>query len=139
MKAYIAEVVALAQATAEEAGDAAAEAEAKPTRSRPRWPGSWVGWRSPRCRTPAASTPPTAPAGDPAAVQEASIALLPNNEPVEETDGIVHTRELFGAYQFMLDPADNNTSNTPIRIFLAFAFAIGAGFLGIWATKRAKA
>ena len=80
-----------------------------------------------------------APAGDPAAVQEASIALLPNNEPVEETDGIVHTRELFGAYQFMLDPADNNKPYTPIRIFLAFAFAIGAGFLGIWATKRAKA
>ena len=40
----------------------------------------------------------------------------------------------------MLDPADNNQADTPIRrIVLALILVVGAGFLGIWASRRATA
>ena len=139
MSAYIANVVAVAQAAAAEAGDAAAEISAAANTVKAEMAG--LKTRMAESPLPYGGGLNTAygPTGDAEGVQNASIALLPNNEPIDETDGVVHTRELFGAYQFMLDPADNNHTNTPIRIILALILVVGAGFLGIWASKRAAA
>ena len=91
MKAYIADVVALAQATAEEAGDAAEEVEAKPNTVK----AEMAGLKGRMAESPlpygGGFNTAYAPAGDTQVVTDASIALLPNDDPVEETDGIVHT------------------------------------------------
>jgi predicted nucleic acid-binding Zn-ribbon protein len=135
-QAYIADVVALAQATAAEGKETAAEVEAQANTVKAEMAG--LKGRMAESPLPYAGGFNTAyaPAGDPAAVQEASIALLPNNKPVDETDGIVHTAELFGAYQFMLDPADSNKPNTPWRIGLALIFVVGAGLIGMRVAPR---
>ena len=43
---------------------------------------------------------------------------------------------LFGAYQFMLDPADRARPTLPSRIGLALLLVIGAGLLGTRFAKR---
>ena len=136
VKAYIAEVVALAQATAEEAGDAAAEAEAQLNTVKAEMAGLLGRMAESPLPYGGGFNTAYAPAGDTQAVTDASIALLPNDEPVEETDGVVHTAELFGAYQFMLDPADRARPTVPWRIALALILVIGAGLLGTRLAKR---
>ena len=45
---------------------------------------------------------------------------------------------VFGAYQFMLDPADRARATVPWRIGLALILVIGAGLLGTrFATRTA--
>lgn len=54
---------------------------------------------------------------------------LPYNGPQNDA-GIEYTNNLFGAYQFMFDPADNNHPNTLPRILIALLLLVGAGFAG---------
>jgi hypothetical protein len=80
-----------------------------------------------------------APAGDQQQVQDEATALVSETGPVDPTETIQPTTELFGAYQFMLDPADKMSPTIPWRIGLAILLVIGAGFLGMRFAKRAAA
>jgi hypothetical protein len=54
---------------------------------------------------------------------------LPYNGPDNDA-GLEYTDQLFGAVQFVVDPADNNAPNTVPRILLAILVLVGAGFAG---------
>lgn len=128
--AYIADVVAVAKAAAESGKDAAAQVEAHANTIKAQLAG--LKGRMAESPLPYGGGYNTAyaPAGDAAAVQSAATSMLPNTTLEPVSTGVAQTAELFGAYQFMLDPADSNKPNTPWRILLALLFVVGAGFLG---------
>jgi hypothetical protein len=71
-------------------------------------------------------------------VQDEATALVSETGPVDATDTIQPTTELFGAYQFMLDPADRMRPTVPWRIGLAILLVIAGGLLGMrFAQRRA--
>ena len=114
VKAYIAEVVALAQATAEEAGDAAAEAEAQLNTVKAEMAGLLGRMAESPLPYGGGFNTAYAPAGDTQAVTDASIALLPNDEPAEETDGIVHTRRTVRCLPVHAGPRGQEQAEHPV-------------------------
>lgn len=54
---------------------------------------------------------------------------LPYGGPDNDA-GLEYTNNLYGAVQFVLDPANNNAPNTVPRILLALLLLVGAGFAG---------
>ena len=137
VSAYIADMVALAQATAEEGKETAAEVEAQANVVKAEMAG--LKGRMAESPLPYGGGMNTvyAPAGSAETVQTEATSIVSDTGTVE-AEGVQPTTELFGAYQFMLDPADSNQSNTPWRILLAAVFVVGAGLVGTWAAKRAR-
>ncbi len=138
ISAYIADVVAVAKAAAESGKDVATEVAAHANTIKAELAG--LKGRMAESPLPYGGGMNTvyAPAGDAAGVETQAVSLVSETGLVEEA-GVQPTTELFGAYQFMLDPADNNKPNTPWRILFALIFVVGAGFLAMWAGKRAAA
>ena len=134
---YVADVVATAQAAAAEGKEVAAEVEAHANTIKAEMAG--LKGRLAESPLPYGGGMNTvyAPAGDPAAVQSQATELVSTTGSAKAADGIQPTTELFGAYQFMLDPADSNAPNTPWRIVLALLFVVGAGLIGMRVARRA--
>lgn len=76
----------------------------------------------------------SAPTG-PVTVSQADAA----NSTPESTDGQIPVTTAFGAYQFMLDPANENTVNTSGRIAVGVILLLLAAGAGIFFARRRKA
>lgn len=76
----------------------------------------------------------SAPTG-PVTVSQADAA----NSTPESTDGQIPVTTAFGAYQFMLDPANENTVNTSGRIAVGVILLLLAAGAGIFFARRRRA
>jgi hypothetical protein len=121
----------VAQAAAEGAAETAAEVEAQANTIKAEMAGLLGRMAESPLPYSGGMNTVFAPAGDTQAVQDEATALVSETGPVEPTDTIQPTTELFGAYQFMLDPADRMRPTVPWRIGLSLLLVVGAGLLGM--------